>query len=433
VYRAIVARLTNVGPHPNSDRGLQVAQASGYSVVVGPEQKEGDIGIFFPTDGQLHEDFAKANDLQERIDPATGKKVGGGMFKANLRVTAQSIRGVKSYGFWIPLSSLSYIPYLDFGGLVEGFEFESLKDGYGHDIPICRKYLTEATREASNKKAHGSTKATKWFPMHVETEQWRHENDRATDLSLLTITEKVHGTSHRFGLVWEERAQRLSFWDRIRRRRAKRELVSVYMSGTRRVILGSADDVQDYEFPGEKYRAVAVQRFIGKLWQGETVYFEIVGYTGTGGLIMDSQDTSRVAEFKGKYPPQMQYTYGCLPGEFRVLVYRMGIMNQEGHWVEYPWALVKARCREMGVAHVPELVNTFAFSRDELEFVNKELENLVHGPSTYDPDHIREGVVVRVDRPDGDTVWLKHKSWEFLFLEGVLKERPGYVDAEEAA
>jgi hypothetical protein len=433
MYKAIVVRLSDVQPHPNSDRGLQTAQVSGYTVVVGPEQKEGDLGIFFPCDGQLHEDFAKANDLMERLDPVTGKKVGGGMFKANLRVTAQSIRGIKSYGFWIPIASLGYIQGLNFGVFVEGFEFDSVKVLSGEEFPICRKYITKATQEAAMQKGVGGARETLWFKMHQDTEQWRHNGGDVEDLSLLTITEKVHGTSHRFGLVWQEIKGRRSLLDWIFRRKPKRRTVPAYVSGTRRVVLGWTDFPEDYEFPGEKYRDIAVKRFMGKLHQGETVYFEIVGYAGGGALIMDAQDTNKVAEFRGKYPALMQYTYGCQPGEFRVLVYRMGIMNQEGYWVEYPWALVKERCRQMNVAYVPELVNTFAFGAGDLDFVDSELHGLASGPSTIDKTHIKEGVVVRVDAPNGRTYWLKHKSWEFLFLEGVLKERPEYVDAEEAA
>ncbi len=55
-------------------------------------------------------------------------------------------------------------------------------------------------------------------------------------------------------------------------------------------------------------------------------------------------------------------------------------------------------------------------------------KSLCVGPSTVDPTHIREGVAVRFEPPFNI---LKHKSWEFLFLEGVLKEQPDHVDLEE--
>jgi len=49
-YKAMIAKLTNVRPHPNADR-LQLATLEGYQVIIGLNHKEGDVGIFYPTDG----------------------------------------------------------------------------------------------------------------------------------------------------------------------------------------------------------------------------------------------------------------------------------------------------------------------------------------------------------------------------------------------
>ena len=65
------------------------------------------------------------------------------------------------------------------------------------------------------------------------------------------------------------------------------------------------------------------------------------------------------------------------------------------------------------------------------------LSNLVSdlevGPSTLDHTHIREGVVVRVENPDGTTHFLKAKSYEFKVLEGIIKNNDSYVDMEEVS
>jgi hypothetical protein len=53
--------------------------------------------------------------------------------------------------------------------------------------------------------------------------------------------------------------------------------------------------------------------------------------------------------------------------------------------------------------------------------------------STLDSRHIREGVVIRVEAPDGTTDWYKNKSFTFGVLEGYLKDSDDYVDAEEIA
>jgi len=56
---------------------------------------------------------------------------------------------------------------------------------------------------------------------------------------------------------------------------------------------------------------------------------------------------------------------------------------------------------------------------------------LVCGASTLDDTHIREGVVVRVEKANGTIKAYKHKSNEFKILEGIMKTSDDYVDAEE--
>jgi hypothetical protein len=46
---------------------------------------------------------------------------------------------------------------------------------------------------------------------------------------------------------------------------------------------------------------------------------------------------------------------------------------------------------------------------------------------------LEEGVVIRVDAPDGTTQFIKHKSFLFFVLEGIRKLQDDYLDLEEAA
>lgn len=63
--------------------------------------------------------------------------------------------------------------------------------------------------------------------------------------------------------------------------------------------------------------------------------------------------------------------------------------------------------------------------------LDKTVESLVEGPDVIDDSHIREGVVIRAENPDGTTEFLKSKSFDFLVLEGVIKTDDTYVDREE--
>jgi hypothetical protein len=51
-YNAHVTRLTNVTPHSNANL-VQLATCDGNQVVIGLDHAEGELGVYFPTDGQI--------------------------------------------------------------------------------------------------------------------------------------------------------------------------------------------------------------------------------------------------------------------------------------------------------------------------------------------------------------------------------------------
>ena len=73
--------------------------------------------------------------------------------------------------------------------------------------------------------------------------------------------------------------------DRIFRREGKPIYDWGYVTGTRRVVL----DTFDGGFYGDNhFREPHAKFFEGKLWKGETVYYEIAGFTDSGVPIMPS-------------------------------------------------------------------------------------------------------------------------------------------------
>src|SRR5688572_8565759 len=89
MYEAIVARV-KTRPHPNADR-VQLGDVLGYQVVVCLDTQDGELGVFFPVDGQLSHEFCLANRLYVK-HPDTGEPMGG-YFDAKRRVRAQRFRG----------------------------------------------------------------------------------------------------------------------------------------------------------------------------------------------------------------------------------------------------------------------------------------------------------------------------------------------------
>jgi hypothetical protein len=170
------------------------------------------------------------------------------------------------------------------------------------------------------------------------------------------------------------------------------------------------------------------------LYQGELWYYEILGYEDTGAAIMQSVDTSKMGkEFVKRFGKTMTYKYGCLPGTCIIEVYRITQTLPDGSIIDLPWSMVKERCNNSMVAHVPELetwivdVNPQEL-RDRIDYLTENID--IAEPS--DPSHIREGIVIRIDNLENGHMKLwKNKNFAFKCLEGIIKDNPDYCDTEE--
>lgn len=419
-YKAIVTKI-QTRPHSNADR-IQLGLVLGYQVVVGLDTEDGELGVFFPSDGQLAEIFATEHDLVQRKNPETGEREGG-FFAKNRRVRAQNFRGERSHGFWCPLN------YLEFTGanlekLEVGDEFDSL-----NGIPICNKYITHATiRAGSRRILH--RRETKTFLMMFDVKQFRAWANRIPLGSLVTITEKMHGTSHRVGHVYDESERQglIGYLYKLLKKKPLLESRYRYLSGTRRVILEKWNEETWYG--DETFRANATRRLAGNLHKGEVVYGEIVGWAGTETPIMQPQSTAQLRD--KKYGAEMCYTYGCPAGTQEFYIYRITMNNEDGVTTELPWWAVKRRASELGSKCVRELEPPFFIdSEDDREGLASLAETLSEGPSLFG-DHIREGMAIRVEHEKWFGI-LKAKSFTFGLLEGYLKEDESVVDREEVA
>ena len=190
--KAIVTRIT-VHPHPNADR-LQLGYCFGNQLIVGLDTKDGDLGIYFPTELQLSQEFCEANDLIRRKDE--DGKPAGGMFDDNRKVRCQKFRGEKSEGFFAPLSYLQKMG-LDTSGLKESDCFDTLQGK-----KICWKFISKATRRGmSSKKNHSKRGETEFFKQHFDTPQFRMNFKEFRAGDLITISCKIHGCATRSTLV----------------------------------------------------------------------------------------------------------------------------------------------------------------------------------------------------------------------------------------
>lgn len=440
MYKATILKIKNVRPHPNADRVL-LATCHGNQVVVGIDTKEGDLGVYFPTDGQLSHEVCHYNNLYREVSLNFDPDGKTGMFDSNRRVRTQKFRGEVSDGFWTPISVLDFIEKKLNKRLLpleEGLDLDELIG-----VPICQKYVNKNTLKAAGQTQGKKTRTAKtsvMFKEHFDTEHFGKYLHEFQKESLIVVTEKLHGTSGRVGYVLMERE--LSWKDKL----AKffgvkvREQEWGYLNGTRRVVL---EETSGSQYHDPTIREIAFSKFKDNLRKGETVYFEIVGFETSGAPIMPRVETKKLGDksFTEKYSEVMTYSYGCPEKTCEIYVYRITITNEDGQSVDLCWNDVKSRSKEIGVNHVPELGTT---SMDKLwdqnrtgdeRDVQQDLFNLVdhlaQGPSVLDGSHIREGVCVRIDQYGLKPKVYKHKSFNFKVLEGIAKDS-GVVDSEEA-
>ena len=476
MYKAYVTELKNVRKHPNADR-LLLGDCFGNTVCVSTDYQEGQVGVYFPTDGQLSVEFAEHNNLLRKKDE-NGNNIGGYMDPDKRNVTAIRLRGEKSDGLFMPLDCLDYC--FDDKGETASL---NLKVGDIIDIvnghEICCKYIPR--RKSRNGSTNSGNKTRKkkvdvapLFVEHADTEQLAYNLSAFKPGDEIEITLKMHGTSQRTGYLPVLKGYKKTLLDRILRRDGTPIYDWGYVSGTRRVVL---DDYDGGYYGSNEFREQHSKVFEGKLMKGETVYYEVVGFTHTGVPIMGNGKNEKVGkDFVKQYGKETVFSYGCAPDGVQfyntaaqdvaeklnehaknkiypqsdIYVYRMTMTNEDGFVVEYTPDFMRYRCEQMGVKCVPMFAKAiidvegayiyypdnelYAYVHDTEcvgDTIKKIAEKYYDGPDPIGKTHTREGVVIRIlNRPKFCAY--KHKNFEFKVLEGIIKDTASAPDMEEA-
>lgn len=419
MYCGYVTRLKNVRKHPNADR-LVLADVFDSTVVVGQNSKDGDIVIYFPTDGQLSKEYCEYNNLVRKKDE-NGNNIGGFLDPDKRNIKAIKLRGERSDGLVMPLESLDYISKHLKDTLVVGDQITVL-DGQ----EICKKYIPRTkVRTVGNAPTKRQKRKANEFPLfeeHRDTEQLDYNVDNFKAGELITLTLKMHGTSGRTAFLPSAGKNKIEhfifkLFPRYR-----------YVTGTRRVVLQQFET--DGYYGDNAFRAKYHRLLEGKLKKGETIYYEIVGWVNDTTPIMAQGNNKKVndKEFIKTYGETTTFSYGCKQGENQIYVYRMTMTTPDGEVVEYPWSLVKRRCEEMGINHVMELDRFIYTTKEDLyERVNKWLDI----PDPIGKTHVAEGVVARLEDKPIFTAF-KKKGFYFKVLEGLIKDEAIAPDLEES-
>lgn len=456
MYQAYITKIENLRRHPNADR-LQLGECFGNTVCVSSDYINNQMGVYFPTDGQLSEEFATQNNLIRKKD-VNGNNVGGYMDPDKRNVTTIKLRGEKSDGLFLPITCLKYT----------GVKIETLKVGdtitvvNGHDI--CCKYIPKTNYNSTQVSTKSTTKKGKkskqkhvvispLFMEHSETSQLAYNQQAFKAGDDIEITLKMHGTSQRTAYVPVFKGYKRRNLVEILTGKKKQPIYKYdYISGTRRTIIDT--DKSGGFYGSHEFREVHSNKFKDKLMKGETVYYEVVGFTNTGTPIMGDASNKKTndKEFIKQYGETTRFSYGCsATGEFNdeaeenklgdlpnlpksdMYVYRMTITNEDGFVVEYSPEFMRYRCEQIGVKTVPVMIR-FRIPVDCAtpgEYVRNIAEQYYDGPDPIGKTHIREGVVCRItNRPNFCSY--KHKNFYFKVLENIIKVDATAPDMEEA-
>ena len=425
-----VVKINSLRPHSNADR-LQIATIFDSNVIVSLDTHLDDIGVYFPSDIQLSEEFCKVNDLVRRKDE-NGNPAGGYLDPNKRNIRPLKLRGEKSDGLYLPITCMmEFCPISDLKvgdtiGVVNGHE-------------ICKKYIPHHTKayHYTEKVRKQKVNFAPTFFEHCDTAQLAYnlEAFRAGDVVELTL--KMHGTSGRTGYL--PLLQPRTLWDKILRRTRKEY---GYVSGTRRVVLDEEHTGGFYE--DNTFRRHMAAKFENKLHRGETAYYEIVGFQGPNGApIMSSVKNSKISDkaFTKQYGEETVFSYDCDATNgyedehpcCELYVYRMTMVNDDGDVIDYSPAQIRYRCEQMGVKVVPQF-EVFVIPQDEPhpgEYVVRKVEEYYDGPDPIGKTHVREGVVARILNRNNFAVY-KMKNWSFKCLEGIVKDEAAEPDMEEA-
>lgn len=374
-YAAVVTRVKSINTLENCDNVVGVP-LFGFQAIVSKDTKIGDIGIVFPAETQLSEEFTSKNNLFRHSELNSDKEKAG-YIEDNRRVKAMKFRGHRSDSLFLPLSALEYTG-INIQELNEGDVFDEIN---GHEI--CKKYAPKrktSSRVEKNKHKVFTRVDEKFLPMHYDSDNYFRNQHAIKGNRRVVVTQKLHGTSVRIGNTIVKR--RLSLIERgLKKLGVKiQETEFDYVYGSRKVIKDVNNpshqhfyDVDLWSTEGERIKDSIPENFI--------VYGELIGWTPNNA------------------PIQKNYTYNVPVGTCDLYIYRVAVVTNQGKLIDLSWDQVKEFCNDMGLKHVPELwVGMHKYFNVE-DYMDKNYNEMGYKNAVkLSPDSpCDEGVCIRID------------------------------------
>lgn len=357
-YLAIISKITKLTPIPNADN-ICLTILNGYQVIVKKSFQVGDIVVFFPQESCIcdrylsvnnlyglkdYENNANCNEVEKLLelsllaedpDHAAEYKQEAkslvGFFEVNGRVQRLKLRGEYSCGFVMPVESLcKAYPELegtDWEAMV-GTEFSTIcgEDVVWKYVPVMKIPAEYIGDKKSRRHRKAQRKMTSFvrirpdqFERHYESVHLEKAIREIKPDDYVVVTVKVHGTSGIFCNILCNR--KLTLWEKVKKLIGFKvndvEYGNVYSS--RNTIKN--EDINTKVNAGfyDKDTWYPVNEMLKPyLLEGMSVYGEIVGYVDN--LLA---------------PIQVNHDYGCKPGQWKFMPYRITMTSATG--VKQEW------------------------------------------------------------------------------------------------
>ena len=390
-YLATICKIGPLSPIEGADR-LKTAVVNGHTIVVSCDQKPTDTVVYFPCESALAEKYLSANNLfeigcadrnsnfenVERLVKEAEKakdandldrykefsdsaKALCGYFGKNRRVRILKLRGVYSDGFIADAETLRKAYPKELAGVNFDDYIDEQFDTVGEER-VCEKFIPKLPNQNTGQRNPWGRRMkilrqfdrinTDYFKFHYDTKMLVEHIKEIDPEKNVIVSVKVHGKSVVLANVLCNR--KLTIFDKVKKffgvKVPTLEYENVYSSKKvirNRYINPKGEDTGDYNIWKDVNRV-----FAPYLEKGMTVYGEVVGYeAGSSTFLQEGHD------------------YGCKPGQWKFMPYRITTCEGEGGEL-FEWNLqdVDLWTRKLVHNH-PELAENVLF-----------LTILYHGP-----------------------------------------------------
>lgn len=408
-YLCTICRIGEMFPIEGADRLVKTV-INGYDIVISKEHKEGDIVVYFPVETSICEQYLSANNLYEigefernsnaeevkeiltkaeslKDTDIEGKsallaeaKTKCGFFNKHGRVRILKLRGQYSQGFVASVDSL-----VKFDNSLADVDWESMVDCQFNQVcgvEFCKKYVPAIKERSEHTRGNQSLWKRRMrklkrfdrlidgqFEFHYSTKMLAEHIAELSPDDIVSITVKVHGTSAIFANVLTNKESEFSksfCKKRIKKilnlrynklsHAQKKHLSDIYVAektkpikvygnvySSRSVIKNQYINPKAQSFYGSDVWGCVNRDFSPYISEGMTVYGEIVGYLeGSQQMIQKNHD------------------YGCEPGCWKFMPYRITETDEFGNKTEWDIDKVDEWTRNL-VAEHPELADKTMF------------------------------------------------------------------------